>query len=176
MTAPGAPAPTYREVQHLRQPVLLVFVALVAALQWGLLVYYLLLDGTFDGERPATPAILAPWLLVGVALPLVVWAVRLVTEVSPAGLVVGLAPFSRREVPAAALAASRVVRHRPLREFGGFGARWASGGRRAYTAGGRQAVEVDLHDGSQLVVGTRRPDELQAALAAATAPGGAPFG
>jgi hypothetical protein len=160
----AGPTATFREVQHLRQPLLLALVGLAAAVQWGLVVHYVVLDGTFDGERPSTPAILAPWLLLGVGLPLLVWWVRLVTEVSAAGLVVGLAPFSRREVPASAVNASRVVRHRPLREFGGFGARWASGGRRAYTAGGRHAVEVDLHDGTQLVLGSRRPEELQAAV------------
>jgi uncharacterized protein YggE len=166
----------FREVQHLRQPVLLALVGLAALLQWVLVVYYLVLDGTFGGERPSTVAILAPWALLGVGLPLLVWSVRLVTEVSPAGLVVGLAPFSRREVPASAVAASRVARHRPLREFGGFGARWASGGRRAYTAGGEQAVEVDLHDGTQLVLGTRRPEELQSALATLGPPGREPRG
>lgn len=163
-------APTFREVQHLRQPALLVLVALAGALQWGLVIYYLALGGTFGGDRPSTWAIVVPWALLGVGLPALVRWLRLVTEVSPAGLVVVLAPVSRREVPASAIAACRVVRHRPLREFGGFGARWASGGRRAYTAGGREAVEVELRDGTQMVLGTRRPGELRAALAALVTP------
>jgi len=160
------PAGRFSEVQRFRQPVLLAFVGLAAALQWALVVYYLVLGRSFGDEPPSNLAVLLPWALLGVALPLAVWRLRLVTEVSPSGVRIALEPFSRRHIAPAEIDGCRVVRYRPLRDFGGWGARWASGGRRAYSTGGRTGVEVDLRDGTQVVLGSRRPEELAEAIGA----------
>lgn len=161
---------TFREVQRFRQPALLVLVGLAAAVQWFLVVYQLALGRSFGDERASTVALLVPWALLGLALPLAVWRLQLVTEVGPDGLSIVLEPITRRRIAASSIEASRTVRYRPLRDFGGWGARWASGGRRAYSTGGRTGVEVDVAGGGQVVVGSRRPGELAAALEALAGP------
>lgn len=160
----------FREVQRFRQPALVAFVAIAAALQWALVTYYLVLGRSFGGESPTVPAVLVPWALLGVGLPVVLWRLELVTEVGPDELRVTFGPTPARAIPGSAIAGFRVVTYRPLREFGGFGARWASGGRRAYTAGGRRGVEVDLVGSEQVVLGSRRPEELEAAIDALVSP------
>ncbi len=157
---------SFHEVQRFRHPVLLVVIGLAAAVQWGLVLFYLVFGGTVGGDRPALPAILLPWLLLGVALPLVLWRVALVTEVTEGAVVVGFAPFERRTVDAATVVGCRVLSYRPIRDFGGWGVRWSSGDRRAYTTGGREGVELTLDGGQRIVIGSRRPQELDAAVSA----------
>ena len=156
--------PRFREVQQFRQPVLLVFVGLAAGVQWFLLLWYLALGRSFGDERPSNLAIVLPWALLGVFLPGLIWRLELVTEVSAEGISIAFHPFSQRDIAGGGIVACRVVRYRPIREFGGWGARWAAGGRRAYSTGGRAGVEVDLRGGGQVVLGSRRPEELEAAI------------
>lgn len=160
---------SFHEVQRFRHPVLVVVAGLAAAVQWALVVFYLVLGGTVGGDRPALPAILVPWLLLGVGLPLLLWRVALVTDVTAQGVVVGFAPFERRTVAATAVTGCRALTYRPIRDFGGWGVRSSSGDRRAYTAGGRQGIELTLAEGQRIVIGPRRPDELEAAVFAIVA-------
>ena len=55
-----------------------------------------------------------------------------------------------------------------MKEFGGWGIRVAGDGR-AYNAYGNQGVQLILTDGSRILIGTQRPDELLGALRTAGA-------
>jgi hypothetical protein len=52
-----------------------------------------------------------------------------------------------------------------LREYGGWGVR-GFGSNRAYNMRGDQGVQLDLVDGSRVLIGTQRPGELETAIAA----------
>ena len=55
-----------------------------------------------------------------------------------------------------------------MREFGGWGIRVSRNGR-AYNASGNTGVQLVLADGSHILIGTQRAEELLAALRAAGA-------
>lgn len=97
-------------------------------------------------------------------------ALTLETEVRPDGLYVRLGPLQRepRHVPADDIAAVTVEPYSAA-DHGGWhwGVRTsATGDRTAYRVSGREGVTVRRPDGSELFVGSARPQELGDALRA----------
>jgi len=129
-------------------------------------------------EAPADPTGLAveiPFALaVGLILPsvLVMGVLRMTTEVTPSELRVwfGWIPTYRRVVAANDILALEVVRYRPIRECGGWGIRTGPDGERVLNARGDRGVRLSLSDGTRLLIGSQRPDDLARALEAARRP------
>ena len=159
------PAPVvYREVQRFRHPTLWLILGGVAALLWVATLTQLVLGRPF-GDRPASDAeLLVGWFVFGAGLPLLFWFIGLVTEVGAAGVRVRFVPFPGRLIRWQAIADVRVVRYRPLRDFGGWGLRWGWGRRQAYTVSGDQGVELVLRSGWRVVIGSQTPELLHAAI------------
>lgn len=101
---------------------------------------------------------------IGLSLPpmLVVGLLKMTTEVNPTDLRVwfGLLPTYRHVVPLSEVRSVEPVRYRPLADCGGWGIRRSRDGERIFTARGDRAVRVTLHDGSTLLIGSQRPEEL----------------
>jgi hypothetical protein len=117
------------------------------------------------GSKPAPDAVV--WVLfgvIGVALPALFVTMRLVTEVGRDGVRVRFVPFKTRVVALAEVKSFRVREYRPIREFGGWGIRWRPGWGWAYNTRGNRGLEIDLADGSHLMVGSQDPERLAAAL------------
>ncbi len=100
-----------------------------------------------------------------VALLLFLYSPKLVIEVRADGLYVRFFPLhlSFRRIPLANVTRCEAVTYRPVRDYGGWGIK---GGRgcRAYTASGNRGVRIDYADGSHLLIGSQRPDELAQAV------------
>jgi hypothetical protein len=116
----------------------------------------------------------APWgsaigLLLGIALAWLLVAGRLVTEVHPDGVYLRFFPLTRwHRFPWHRIERVRAVRYRPIRDYGGWGVRWAGGGGRAYNVSGDRGVRLDLADGGHVLVGSQRADALAGAIADAS--------
>lgn len=131
-------------------------------------------------EEPAPPApndlaLEIPLVLaVGMILPsvLVVGVLRMTTEVLPTELRVwfGWIPTYRKVIPVAEITSLEVVRYRPIRDCGGWGIRIGRDGERVLNARGDRGVRILLRDGTRLLIGSQRPDELARALEAARRP------
>jgi hypothetical protein len=163
----GPHLPVFEEIQHFRHPGVWALVAVPVGFAWFAVVWQVLLGRSF-GNTPAPDwVVTAFWALAGVALPLWLAALRLVTRVDERGVDVRFRPpLSGRLFPVADIAHCDLVRYLPIREFSGWGIRW--GGRR-----GDVAVELTLRQGYRFAVGSARPDELEAAILARL-PGGEP--
>ena len=104
-------------------------------------------------------------------MPLVfqlVWG-SLVVEVSPDELT---ATFGRLRWPTKRIAfedvaAMDAVTYHPIREFGGWGIRFAGGGKSAWTSRGNKALRVELKDGKIVYLGSDRPERLLSRIATA---------
>jgi hypothetical protein len=92
------------------------------------------------------------WVLLG----------RLQVQVTRSELVVGFGhvPLIRKRIPFANISGVEPVEYRPIVEFGGWGIRFGSGGKRAWTIRGNRAVRLRLKDGKQLYVGSQMPERL----------------
>ncbi|MFH1329881.1 MAG: DUF6141 family protein [Actinomycetota bacterium] len=155
----------FEETQCFRHPGVWALVAVPVGFAWFAAVWQVVLGHRF-GDVPAPDWVLvAVWAVAGVALPLWLAALRLVTRVDDRGVEVRFhPPLSGRLFPLADIERCEQVRYLPIREFSGWGIRW--GGRR-----GDVAVELTLCRGYRFAVGSQRPDELEAAIVARL-PGG----
>lgn len=152
------------EVQRFRQPLLLLLLAAVAAPFWYLVVAHFVFGADVEAPGP----LVGFWLFAGVLLPGFFLAAHLTTEVDDGGVRVRFPPFVDRRIPFASIRRAEAVTYRPLREYGGWGIRWGGKGRMAYNVSGNRGVLVELDDGHTVMVGSRRADELAAAIHART--------
>ena len=127
------------------------------------------------GAGPHLPRIELPGsLAVGLVLPpmLVVCVLRMTTEVTPGLCRVwfGFVPTYRRGIPLEVIARVEVVTYRPIRDTFFWGVRTTRDGERVMTARGSRGVRLHLSDGSRVLIGSQRPEELAACLKGAMRP------
>lgn len=114
-------------------------------------------------------------IIVGFALPamLVIGVLRMTTEVTVGRIDVsfGWLPSYRRSVNLGAIERVETVRYRPLVDCRGWGIRSGRDGERVLSARGNRGVRLHMIDGSRLLLGSQRPEELASAINNAIHPG-----
>jgi len=162
-TAPaaGSDSPwSFEEVQRFRQRWLWATIAVVSALAVATVLF-----------RPTGPVVTALLLVLpAIGIP-GTYLARLRTEVREDGLYVQLFPLHRspRRVGFEDVTDQETVEFRAFRDYGGIGIRRTPDGW-AYLVTGGGGVRVERGEGTpSVVVGSRRPDELERALAAGAA-------
>ncbi len=112
------------------------------------------------------------WLLLGVPVLIILFftTLRLDTEISTEGVRVRFFPFVDRFIPSAEIESATVRKYNPVTEFGGWGIRWGTKGRVAYSTRGDMAIVLQLRSGQTVYIGTRKPEEARQALRAAGLP------
>ncbi|UYZ59107.1 hypothetical protein [Hymenobacter latericus] len=90
---------------------------------------------------------------------------RLETRLDAAGVHYRMAPLHRtwRHRAWSQISRAYVRSYSPLGEYGGWGLR-GLGSNRALNIAGFDGLQLELHDGSRLLLGTQRPAKLQQAL------------
>ena len=156
---------SYREVQRPRQTWNWAPVLAVAGLAWYAAVTQLLFRHPFGDDPMPDGALLILWILVGVGLPGLLLSSKLATEVRDDGVYVRFSPFHRsfRRIPFKDLRGSEVRTYHPILEYGGWGIRRRRR-RKAYNVSGNRGVELELADGSRLMIGSQRPQGLWEAI------------
>lgn len=156
--------PLYTETQRMRQPWIVAIIGLVALFGWGAFVQQIVRGKPIGDDPMPDWALVLLTALIGVGLPamLVFW--RLKTEVYPDRVELDMRPLSHRTFAAAEIAGAAARTYRPIREFGGWGIR-GLGSNRAYNMSGDQGVQLLLVNGNHILIGSQRPQELEAAIA-----------
>jgi hypothetical protein len=114
----------------------------------------------FHGPLPAR----IQWsLLLPVATVALTVATELRVTVGPSQVRLRFFPFATRTIARADIARWEARTYRPIREYGGWGLRLSRRGR-AYSISGNRGVELTLTDGRRVMIGSRRPEELAAAI------------
>ena len=105
------------------------------------------------------------WLLGGIALPVLLYSIRLVTEVRSDGLYLRFFPFhlSYERFPIDGIRSYEAITYSPLREYGGWGIRYGWNGK-AYNVSGNQGIQLELSEGKRILIGTQHPLEFLSAL------------
>jgi len=140
--------PVFREVQQrFRQP-------WVWALLGGIALLMFVLG----------PVLWGGLLVVG-AVAGFVYSLRLQTEVRADGIYLKLWPLHRsfRRISWSEIERYESIRYRPLRDFGGWGIRWAPARSRT-TSVGIESGWFERTDGRGVLVGSQRPEELVSAI------------
>jgi hypothetical protein len=109
---------------------------------------------------------------IGLVMFLVCFVLHMTTEVTPTDIRVwfGWVPIYRRLVPLGELHRVEIVTFRPIADYGFWGIRSGRDGERALIARGNRGVRLELTDGSFLVIGSQRPEELATTLENAIRP------
>ncbi len=156
----------YSEVQWNTVKWVWALLAGIAALMWyGF--YVQIIGGEPFGTNPAPDnVIILITVVFGALFPLFMLSMRLVTEVRDEGLHIRMAPFPGRAIPYDAIDTYAPRTYNALREYGGWGVRLGWNGK-AYNMSGRDGIQLSLKSGESILVGTRHPEELYAALHAA---------
>ncbi|MDS0294923.1 DUF6141 family protein [Halogeometricum luteum] len=139
--------PLFREVQQFRQP-------WVWALLGGVALLMLALG----------PLAWSGLIVVGAVAGLL-YGLRLETEVRPDGIYVKMWPLHRsaRRIAWADVERCETTEYSPLREFGGWGIRWAPG-KVAYNVRGNRGVWIERTNERDVLVGSQRPEALLEAI------------
>lgn len=160
----------YREVQPYRElPPAVFLVVLSAAAGWALLIWVVFLG------RPLGNAVLPTWLALvlglgfGVVLPLLLWRLQMVTEVTPSvvSLQTGLGPrtlFPIDQITAVDVRVDDIRSDYSNRNVG-----VTENTRTAYVVNGHQGAQLTMRDGRLILIGSKTPEELAAAVEAARA-------
>jgi membrane protein YdbS with pleckstrin-like domain len=163
----------YREEQNFDWRVY-ALVAAAEVLVWFSLVWFYQVGPEAPGVGDLGTVELAVGLVVGLVLPalVLVGLLRMTTEVAPTDLRVwfGWIPTYRRIVPIGNIQRIEVVTYRPIADYGGWGIRQGRDGVRVLNARGNRGVRIDLADGTRLLIGSQRPEELARALEQALRP------
>ena len=162
--------PIFREVQRPHRFWNWALVLAVAGLSWYAAVAQLLFHRPFGNNPMPDAALVVLWIIIGIGLPALLLSGKLVTEVRNDGVYVRFSPFHRsfRRIPFRDLQRSEVRTYRPILEYGGWGIRYGRRGK-AYNVGGNRGVELELADGSRLMIGSQRSQELWIAIQAKAA-------
>lgn len=102
------------------------------------------------------------WLGVGVVLPVLFASMRLITQVRYDGVYVRFVPFHWRwvKIEPERIQGVKAREYNALLEYGGWGIRYGAQGK-AYTVSGKQGVELEFADGSILLIGSQKAEELE---------------
>jgi hypothetical protein len=106
----------------------------------------------------------AVWLGLGVVFPVAFLCWRLKTSVTPTVLRVRFVGLPGWTIPLDRVALAEPIRIQPLRDFGGWGWRSSRKNGQLLNVWGEHAVRVTRVDGKPRTIGTRRPEELAAAI------------
>jgi len=155
----------YREVQHFRQVWLWLLVLGIAGVTLYAMVQQLFL-GTPFGNNPASDSVLIVIVIIfGFIFPIFFYLVNLTTELRGDGLYYRFFPIhlSFQRISLEDLKSWEARTYSPLREYGGWGIRWGAKGK-AYNVGGNRGVQLELTNGSRILIGSQRPEELAQAI------------
>jgi hypothetical protein len=151
--------------------------------RWGLgfrclLVVFLLLAaavGVFAGvtgmrhepmELPGVVIAVSCGVLIPLGTAVLIWVIRLETEVRTDGLYVRYFPFHRRfrRFEAEDLSECFARKYRPILEYGGWGIKGGWKGGRAYNVSGNEGVQLAFKNGKRLLIGSKEANKLEAAI------------
>jgi hypothetical protein len=154
----------YREVQRVTQLWIWILVLVPTALAWWAFVQQVLLSRPF-GTNPAPDVVVVIiWVAFGLALPLLILAANLRTEVRGDAVRLRFFPFRSRTVAIGDIQECEPRTYRPIGEYWGWGIRWTPGHGWCYTIRGNRGVQLTLAGGKRLLIGSNRPEELAEAI------------
>jgi len=108
-------------------------------------------------------------LLILVPILVLFLLARLVVDVDRDEIRIGFHfLWPTRRIPIISIRRARMEHYSPLFDYGGWGVRLSPRGW-AFTVGGHDGVLVETNDGKRVLIGSHRPQELEAAIARAIA-------
>jgi hypothetical protein len=128
---------------------------------WGSMVFAIFMD---------PPQTLGGQFVVGIlaiSLPTLFWQIRLITQITTEGIYVRFIPFHFKSQFYSwdAIESAQVRTYNPLLEYGGWGIKYGFNGQgKVYNIAGNQGLQLVFKSGEKILIGTQKPEEIQAAV------------
>ena len=155
----------FKEEQRFRQVWLWAIIILTSAIPWvGMIIQIIL--GQKVGNNPAPDWItILIWLVFGIGFPVLFYSLRLITEVRQDGIYLRFSPFHRKfQIYTYDEIENYAVRdYKAVREFGGWGIRYGSGGK-AYNVYGKKGIQIIFRNKKKLLIGSQKAEEFYYAI------------
>lgn len=158
---------SFREEQRFRQLWVWILILGGSLVPW-VIAWQQLIRGRPVGDNPAPDHVMLILLVVvGIALPIMFYNMRLIVEVREDGVYLRFWPFHLREQRFAFedIERSYACTYRPIRDYGGWGIRFGRKGK-AYNVSGDRGVQLALAKGRRVLIGSQRPEALAEAIEA----------
>jgi hypothetical protein len=156
----------FNEKQKFRQWwIWLVLLAMIGFFAYGLYQQSILKNPFGENLVKDTELIIS--LLIPLSVVILFLFIRLDTELSETGVSYQFFPFHLRKITVLweDIEKAFVRKYNPVTEYGGWGFRLGIfGSGRALNVSGNMGLQLELKNGKRLLLGTRKPDELEKAL------------
>ncbi|MGD8999507.1 MAG: DUF6141 family protein [Granulosicoccaceae bacterium] len=143
--------------------ILLMLSMLVVLAVFGYGLIEQLVYGRPWGDRPVSDTTLilvsAAVILFTAGMIYLFYTLRLVTEVRAEGLYIRFYPLHGKLIPYTTIKSCEARTYKPLSEYGGWGIKYGRSGW-AYNIIGDRGVQLELHNGKRILIGSQRADEL----------------
>ncbi|MEQ9303467.1 MAG: hypothetical protein RJQ14_06080 [Marinoscillum sp.] len=142
---------------------------LISAIVGGLILGKVLLvfesdwlDGVGLYDAESILAVLIALIVLGAVLWLLT-VIKMEVEIDEGGLYYSYFPFvsSKKLIQKSHLLSMKVRKYSPIMEYGGWGYRRSFKNGKALNVGGKYGLQLVFKDGKKLLLGTRKPGELQ---------------
>ncbi|TVR84455.1 MAG: hypothetical protein EA409_01025 [Saprospirales bacterium] len=123
--------------------------------------------GQTFGDNPVSDGGLVVLFVFTFAITLLLWFLRLKTEIRTDGVYARFAPVHRQFTyfNPSDLEKCYLRKYKPIREFGGWGFRYSiSQGGKAWNVSGNIGLQLVFKGGNKLLIGTRKPKSIKRAL------------
>ena len=126
------------------------------------IIQQVIMDKPF-GNHPAPDFVLYLVLAIGLLTSWLVFRFKLLLTVDEEGVHYAFKPMHRcsQTITWAEIDKCYVRKYKPMREYGGWGWRYGCRGGRAFNMSGNMGLQIETKSGKKILIGTRRPDELQ---------------
>ena len=102
-------------------------------------------------------------LTIGYCFIWLFYSMKLITEIKKDGIQITFTPFTNFIIPFNKIRSYKIREYRPILEYGGWGIRFNRTGK-AYTVSGKIALQIELSNGKEILIGTENPDKLLQSL------------
>lgn len=159
--------PRYREIQRWSDvSLVLIIVMAVAAVQWWGFIQNVLAKDMIVVNTASDWLSIILWLAFGLGLPLLAFWLRMVVEVYPDRIVIDYRPLPVQTILMMNVVSVEPRVYGPTPALGGWGG-LSHDNTRNFNVSGTTSVQLLLRDRTRLLIGTRAPDRLAAAIASA---------
>lgn len=120
------------------------------------------------GNKPVSDSALMSFSAAVFLIPALFMLLRLETQIREDGIYVRFFPFhfKFKHYPWEKVNRAYVREYSALAEYGGWGIRFGFGGSgKAFNVSGKQGLQLEFTDGSKLLIGTRKAEEMRKAVA-----------
>ncbi|MBE0637958.1 MAG: hypothetical protein IH598_05520 [Bacteroidales bacterium] len=154
----------FEEEQRFTQGwIFLLLIVPVTVIVWGVIQQVIM--GIQFGNNPAPDWVLILILAFMMLLAAFPFILKLKTLINKEGISYRFFPFHRsfKTITWDMVDKVYVRKYSPIGEFGGWGFRYGKNGK-ALNTSGNKGLQIEFRNGTKLLIGTQRPDELQKTL------------